>query len=82
MPVYEYKGKSYELSETDPTTAKARIQKHLGESTEDVVAKIPTPAVTGPSSGAAQEKSTFGRMVEKAGEYATSVGGLPERARR
>lgn len=74
MPVYEYKGKSYELSETDPTAAKARIQQHLGESTEDVVAKIPTPAFTGPSGGAAQEKSTFGRMAEKFGEYATAVG--------
>lgn len=76
MPVYEYKGKSYELSETDPTAAKARIQKHLGESTEDVLSKIPTPPVTGPSGGAAQEKSTFGRMAEKFGEYATAVGPL------
>lgn len=31
MPVYEYKGQFYELSETDPAKAKARIQQTLGE---------------------------------------------------
>ena len=76
MPVYEYKGKSYELSETDPMAAKARIQSHLGESTDDLVGRIPTPPVTGPSGGAAQEKGTFGRMAEKFGEYASAVGPL------
>jgi hypothetical protein len=30
MPVYEYQGKSYELSETDPAKAKERIVAHLG----------------------------------------------------
>lgn len=30
MPVYEYKGQFYELSETDPTAAKAKIQEKLG----------------------------------------------------
>jgi len=70
MPVYEYKGKSYELNETDPVAAKARIQSHLGESSEDLVAKIPTPPVTGPSGGAAEEKS----LLSKFGEYASQVG--------
>lgn len=30
MPVYEYKGQFYELSETDPAAAKAKIQEKLG----------------------------------------------------
>ena len=30
MPVYEYKGQFYELSETDPAAAKAKIQQKLG----------------------------------------------------
>lgn len=34
MPVYEYKGKHYDLSETDASAAKAKIQSYLGESTE------------------------------------------------
>lgn len=32
MPVYEYKGQFYELSETDPAAAKAKIQEKLGVS--------------------------------------------------
>lgn len=32
MPVYEYKGQFYELSETDPAVAKAKIQSKLGVS--------------------------------------------------
>jgi len=42
--------------------------------TEDAVSKIPTPPVTGPSGGAAEEESTFGRMMRKGGEYAAAVG--------
>lgn len=34
MPVYEYKGQFYELSETDPAAAKAKIQARLGESAQ------------------------------------------------
>ena len=33
MPVYEYQGQHYDLSETDPAAAKAKIMAHLGEST-------------------------------------------------
>ena len=32
MPVYEYQGQHYDLSETDPALAKAKIMSHLGES--------------------------------------------------
>lgn len=31
MPIYEYKGQQYDLSETDPTAAKAKILSYLGE---------------------------------------------------
>lgn len=31
MPVYQYQGKSYELSETDPAAARARIQSFLSK---------------------------------------------------
>lgn len=31
MPIYEYKGQQYELSETDPVAAKAKILSFLGE---------------------------------------------------
>lgn len=33
MPVYEYKGQFYELSETDPAAAKDKILAHLGKRT-------------------------------------------------
>jgi hypothetical protein len=35
MPVYEYKGKHYDLSETDPSKAKAKIVSFLGESSAE-----------------------------------------------
>lgn len=31
MPIYEYKGQQYDLSETDPAAAKAKIQAYLNE---------------------------------------------------
>jgi hypothetical protein len=36
MPVYEYQGQHYELSETDPAKAKERILSHLGQSAPKV----------------------------------------------
>lgn len=33
MPIYEYNGQFFDLQETDPTAAKAKIQSHLGETT-------------------------------------------------
>lgn len=33
MPVYEYKGQQYDISDTDPAVAKAKIQAYLGETT-------------------------------------------------
>ena len=38
MPVYQYKDKYYNLSETDPAAAKAKIEKHLAESQQQSAA--------------------------------------------
>jgi len=42
MPVYEYQGKSYDLSETDPVIAKSKIQSYLGEQTSQKTTKEPS----------------------------------------
>jgi hypothetical protein len=42
MPVYEYQGKSYDLSETDPVKAKSKIQSYLGEQTPQKETKEPS----------------------------------------
>lgn len=46
MPVYEYEGKHYDLAETDPAAAKAKILAHLGKSSE-TPAPAPASADTG-----------------------------------
>ncbi len=45
MPIYEYKGQQFDIPDTDPAVAKAKIQKFLGES---------------PAQPQAQEAITFG----------------------
>lgn len=43
MPVYEYQGKHYELSTTDPAEAKSKIMSHLGVAEEKPVSPaVPT----------------------------------------
>lgn len=42
MPVYEYKGQFYELNETDPAAAKAKIVSSLGGTTEKLPAQTGT----------------------------------------
>jgi hypothetical protein len=49
MPIYEYQGKQYEMSETDPTAAKAKILAYLGQSAAPTQPQQP-----------AQEPSMFG----------------------
>jgi hypothetical protein len=53
MPVYSYKGLHYELSETDPAAAKAKIMAHLGE----------TPPETKPSPSSSLDEGMA--MLEK-----------------
>ena len=43
MPVYEFQGKHYDLSETDPVAAKARIQSYLDKSGQE---SVPPKAAT------------------------------------
>ena len=43
MPTYQYKGQYYDLSETDPAKAKAKIQAHLGEATTAALTETTTP---------------------------------------
>ena len=47
MPTYEYKGKHYDLSETDPSAAKAKIQSYLGESFEPKKETMPRSVSAG-----------------------------------
>lgn len=47
MPIYEYKGKYYDLSETDPSAAKTKIQSHLGESVVPKQEKMPRSVSAG-----------------------------------
>jgi hypothetical protein len=49
MPIYEYQGKQYEMSETDPVAAKAKILAYLGQSATPTQSQQP-----------AQEPSMFG----------------------
>ena len=42
MPIYEYQGQQYEISDTDPKVAKEKILKYLGGETEKEV-KQPEP---------------------------------------
>jgi hypothetical protein len=63
MPVYEYQGKHYELSTTDPSEAKSKIMSHLG--VEDKPQAKDTD-LTGllKSSEEKFKKSPLGRMQE------------------
>ncbi len=44
MPIYEYRGQQYEMAETDPAVAKARILSYLGETVAPPA--TPPPAST------------------------------------
>jgi len=77
MPVYEYQGKHYDLSETDPTAAKTKIQGFLGteKPSADLSSQIPTggyPTVE------KKEQAGEPKFLEKASMYASAVpaGGL------
>lgn len=57
MPIYEYKGQTYEMATTDRAEAKARILKYLGESAAPAPTDAPaqpteeTPGVVDPMGG-------------------------------
>ncbi|UOF82059.1 hypothetical protein [Caudoviricetes sp.] len=62
MPVYEFQGKHYELSETDPSVAKSKIQAALGQ---------PTQPTSGVDTGVIGQTKAVGKSAfEKTGEAA------------
>ena len=83
-------GKMYELEGPSGATQEQVLEKFkelrpdlFGENTtqqspksatEDLVSKIPVEPFTGVSTGAAEEKGLGSRMLEKAGQYAASLG--------
>jgi hypothetical protein len=93
MPVYEYQGKSYDLSETDPVKAKSKIQSYLGEQVSQKQTKEPSfaekvdaglyGAVTGVVGGLG-ELEKFGAydlpkmFPEAARQNLATIGVLPE----
>lgn len=56
MPVYEYQGKHYELSTTDPAEAKSKIMSHLGVD-KSVPAPTPTPTPAAATTPAPAKKA-------------------------
>ena len=49
MPVYEYQGQHYDISETDPTKAKEKILSHLGQSETKVEPKAQVSVESAPA---------------------------------
>lgn len=45
MPIYEYKGQQYDISETDQAAAKAKIQSYLGETAKQEPQQQPAGAM-------------------------------------
>jgi hypothetical protein len=45
MPIYEYEGQQYDISDTDPAVAKAKILRYLDEQREPELP--PPPPATG-----------------------------------
>lgn len=65
MPIYEYKGQQYELSETDPVAAKAKILSFLGEQpTQATVQQSQEPSMLG--MGSPVQRVAKGAIVDPA----------------
>lgn len=62
MPIYEYEGKHYDLTETDPAAAKAKIMAHLGQPAKEATPEVgtATPAGTQRSVGMTPVQDTEG----------------------
>ena len=63
MPIYEYKGQTYEMATTDHAEAKARILKYLGES----AAPAPTETAAAAPAPAAQPTEEVPGVVDPMG---------------
>lgn len=67
MPIYEYKGQQYELSETDPVAAKAKILSFLGEQPAQAAAQqqvVQEPSMLG--MGSPVQRVAKGAIVDPA----------------
>lgn len=67
MPIYEYKGQQYELSETDPVAAKAKILSFLGEQPAQATAQqqvVQEPSMLG--MGSPVQRVAKGAIVDPA----------------
>jgi hypothetical protein len=64
MPIYEYKGQQYELSETDPALAKSKIQSFLGETAAPQQPTEQAPAFGETGGGAATGMLRRGRSAK------------------
>lgn len=66
MPIYEYKGQQYDLSETDPTAAKAKILSYLGEqpAQASVQQQVQEPSMLG--MGSPVQRIAKGAIVDPA----------------
>jgi hypothetical protein len=83
MPVYQYKGQYYELSETDPAAAKAKILSHLGE--QAPAAPVSPPQTLAAQAGLDQRPSTpagFMLRPEFVEQVRSEYGNFPPEQRR
>jgi hypothetical protein len=83
MPVYQYKGQYYELSETDPAAAKAKILSHLGE--QAPAAPVSPPQTLAAQAGLDQRPFTpagFMLRPEFVEQVRSEYGNLPPEQRR
>lgn len=69
MPIYEYQGLSYDIAETDPQKAKAKILAHLGKSTEE-----PSPILDTLKQAGTDFLKGTGGVVSAAGDLAAGLG--------
>jgi len=83
MPVYQYKGQFYELAETDPAAAKAKILSHLGE--QAPAAPVSPPQTLAAQAGLDQRPSMpagFMLRPEFVEQTRAEYGNLPPEQRR
>ena len=81
MPIYEYQGKQYEMSETDPAAAKAKILAYLGQSTAPTQPQQPPQEPSMFGMGSPVQRIAKGAIVDPAlalAQMATGAVGATE----
>lgn len=64
MPIYEYKGQQYDLSDSDPAAAKAKIQAYLKETPETALPDVRSESMAETEGGAVVGMPRRGRAAE------------------